>query len=71
MTAPEHNLGRLREQMQICIARSQALKEAADGIDRDQPEDAATYLRTIAQHSDAAGDLLIELITERQSAVTS
>jgi hypothetical protein len=69
VAAPEHNLGRLREQMQICIARSQALREAADGIDRDQPEDPAGYLRTIAQHSDVAGDLLIELITEQQPAV--
>lgn len=67
----EHNLGRLREQMQICLALASALRDAADGIDRDQPDDPAAYLRTIAQHSDVASDLLIELITERQPAEAS
>ncbi len=65
MTAPEHTLGRLREQMQIALARASALRDAADGIEREQPEDPVAYLRTVAQHSDVAGDLLIELITER------
>jgi len=64
----EHNLGRLREQMQICLARASALREAADGIDRDQPDDPAGYVRAIAYANDSASDLLIELITEREPA---